>query len=929
MLTADAKQLITMLHRGGSMAHWWTIEGQQSFWWEVGKPSPLPGGSRNVYVGVHPTTCIPPTNTRGKPAEPRNVRSQIAFIASIAALYCEFDAKDFGGSMEQAEHAARDFTPEPSVIVNSGGGYHVYHFLSNSWPLLTDDDRKHAKALQAAWAAYAGSDPAVKDIARVLRVPGTYNYKYTPPRPVEVVKADYDLVYDRSELEAVCEHMIVDETLPRAFQHRTEANDADYERRYAKSALDREVVDVLRTAPGMWHDRLLQAAARLGMLVGPGRLDENEVIDDLIRACGSRSDVRDSERSIRDALHFGMQTPRTIPAPKEQTRTSVGSSAEGAPNKPEAWQPPLPFNEHNLPAFPVDVFPSWLRDYVEAVAASRQVPTDLPAMLALSVLATACQKHIMVVGPNEWQEPVNIYTVTGAEPGVGKSGAFKDMIAPLGAFEREQVELARDRIAVLKAQKDVLKAQLDHAKGEAAKAKTEAASMNASERVTELAIEHERAEIPAAPRLIIDDVSPEQLITMLMEQGDVISAMSPEGNIFSVMAGRYAGDGAANFDVYLKAHAGDTLRVDRKSRPPDFVQHPRLTMGLTVQPEVIRTIGGNRAFKGLGLLARLLYSLPASIVGQRDHRNRPAIPRATRETYHEQVLWLLRSLSTLAHQGFGDIGDYSPIEKKSNSLSLFLSAEASERLIALMEWLEPQLAPGAALHAYADWMNKWAGAILRIAGLLHMAGWYSGENNTQYPQNPKNQIGTDTFERALAIGQYLRLHAQAAFQEMGTDPAVEGAKRILAWVRRSELRDFSKRAAFKALQGQSLFKRAADLDPALELLVDYEYVRAVETGERRPGRPTEQYEVNPLFLAGQIRNAPTLTPAPEFPATYTPPTSEPHDFRSVEGFEAAYVLDEIAVADSNDDAPLFPAPAPTLDAHDTIARLQARRNGVH
>jgi hypothetical protein len=42
------------------------------------------------------------------------------------------------------------------------------------------------------------------------------------------------------------------------------------------------------------------------------------------------------------------------------------------------------------------------------------------------------------------------------------------------------------------------------------------------------------------------------------------------------------------------------------------VQRPCLTIGLTVQPEILQGLAGRPGFRGRGLLARFLYSLPAS-----------------------------------------------------------------------------------------------------------------------------------------------------------------------------------------------------------------------------------------------------------------------------------------------------------------------------
>jgi replicative DNA helicase len=38
------------------------------------------------------------------------------------------------------------------------------------------------------------------------------------------------------------------------------------------------------------------------------------------------------------------------------------------------------------------------------------------------------------------------------------------------------------------------------------------------------------------------------------------------------MAGRYNQQVGPNLGVYLKGHAGDLLRVDRRGRPPEYVE---------------------------------------------------------------------------------------------------------------------------------------------------------------------------------------------------------------------------------------------------------------------------------------------------------------------------------------------------------------------
>jgi len=78
---------------------------------------------------------------------------------------------------------------EPTHLVESGGGLHVY------WVLDTSMDAEvwaiHAKQLKELAEAHGlRADPSrTADIASILRLPGTLNHKYDPPRRVVLVQA--------------------------------------------------------------------------------------------------------------------------------------------------------------------------------------------------------------------------------------------------------------------------------------------------------------------------------------------------------------------------------------------------------------------------------------------------------------------------------------------------------------------------------------------------------------------------------------------------------------------------------------------------------------------------------------------------------------------------------------------------------------------
>jgi hypothetical protein len=172
-------------------------------------------------------------------------------------------------------------------------------------------------------------------------------------------------------------------------------------------------------------------------------------------------------------------------------------------------------------------------------------------------------------------------------------------------------------------------------------------------------------------------------------------------------------------------------------------------------------------------------------------------------------------------------------------------------------WLEPQLADGADLSYLAGWANKLPGAIVRLAGILHVCGALSRGGAWQDP------IDRPTVEAAVRIGRdYLLPHARAAFGLMGADTKAETARAVWHWiaaeaVRLSEYSEYSESApprfSRRAIhQGnRRRFKTVDELDPMLQMLVREGYLRPAGQVGAGPGRGkrSPDYEVNPLAVA--------------------------------------------------------------------------------
>ena len=91
-------------------------------------------------------------------------------------------------------------------------------------------------------------------------------------------------------------------------------------------------------------------------------------------------------------------------------------------------------------------------------------------------------------------------------------------------------------------------------------------------RVSELARKLAKWPVPRPPRLLADDVTAEAVASLLADYGRMV-VMSTEAGIFEAMAGRYF-RGVPNLGVYLKSYSGDTLHVDRRTRPSEHVERP-------------------------------------------------------------------------------------------------------------------------------------------------------------------------------------------------------------------------------------------------------------------------------------------------------------------------------------------------------------------
>jgi hypothetical protein len=92
--------------------------------------------------------------------------------------------------------------PKPTVMVSTGGGFHLYWCLQSALTLEDWMPLAYALAEATKREGLKCDHACTIDAARILRVPGTLNYKYDPPRHVKIAGTPVEYDYANEKIKA-------------------------------------------------------------------------------------------------------------------------------------------------------------------------------------------------------------------------------------------------------------------------------------------------------------------------------------------------------------------------------------------------------------------------------------------------------------------------------------------------------------------------------------------------------------------------------------------------------------------------------------------------------------------------------------------------------------------------------------------------------
>ena len=118
---------------------------------------------------------------------PKNRAKRQDDIKDVICLWADVDGKDFDGGKEEARQRVEHFPVAPSIVVDSGHGYHAYWVLREPIINLSGEARLSFKKILAGLIKEIAGDKSKVNLDALLRLPGTFNLKDDPPKECRVL----------------------------------------------------------------------------------------------------------------------------------------------------------------------------------------------------------------------------------------------------------------------------------------------------------------------------------------------------------------------------------------------------------------------------------------------------------------------------------------------------------------------------------------------------------------------------------------------------------------------------------------------------------------------------------------------------------------------------------------------------------------------
>jgi len=489
---------------------------------------------------------------------------------------------------------------------------------------------------------------------------------------------------------------------------------------------------------------------------------------------------------------------------------------------PAKWPDPVPLPDALPPVrpFSLAMLPSPFQSWVGDIAERMQAPADYLGVTAMVAAGSVIGRRVGIRPQrnNNWHEVANLWGCVVGRPGVMKSPAMKQALAPLYRLEAR----ARD---------DHQAAVRDYKAGAVARELQASAVRDAMKERLKLDPRADLADLsmtpedePKAVRFIANDAG-YQALAELLRVSAPNGILAYRDELMSLLRALDDESRVEDRGFYLTAWNGsDPYTSDRIGR--GFNLHiPAVTISLlgSTQPGKIgeyvrRVIGGGASDDGL--IQRIgLMVWPDLAPGWRE------VDRAPCSIAREDAFAAFDRLAALNAEAAGAHLDEFDPERPF----LRFDEEAQDEFRLWWTALEHRLRSGELHSAMESHLSKYRGLIPALALIHHLAGGGSGP------------VPLPSLLAACAWGEYLESHAARVYG-VAIDDSAEGARLILKRIEGGKLDSpFSVRElhqkGWAGLSDREAVARACDR------LESHGHIRLCE--EATGGRPSLIARVNP------------------------------------------------------------------------------------
>jgi len=287
------------------------------------------------------------------------------------------------------------------------------------------------------------------------------------------------------------------------------------------------------------------------------------------------------------------------------------ASARGAnDNWPEPDKSFL--NEDNTPpAFPLEIFPPQVRDWLAQSASCTSSPVDYVAGTLLTTCASLIGASRRITPWGTWSEPCVLWSILVGSPSSGKSPAMDPVLSAVSKIEANGLDQHKEALLIYET--DKLEAELAHGRW-VQNVKSAGEEGFAAPIMPESAI---APEVPCRKRVLIRDATSEALLAGLKGHPKGFLSVRDELSGWFASMDRYSSGKGGDRAIWLEAFGGRPYTIDRVKNGGEPLHISSLAISVLggIQPDRLETC----LLKGDddGLSARFLYFAPSSVPRER------------------------------------------------------------------------------------------------------------------------------------------------------------------------------------------------------------------------------------------------------------------------------------------------------------------------